>query len=104
MQIYIHRGRSKAKDCDCGGNVRDADIAGIVSQIKRLELDNSAFDALIQRLRGDGSIKQQDWQQIASSYIGFSLAASTPKAKSIQRIVNTQALNARQNARMPTQA
>lgn len=194
MQIFIHRGKSKARDCGCGGNDADplerlnyksagarkgdpaeaiaaiekrfargemtrsemeqerrilaevakrqeqlekqqaeerrrreeqqksgvplerlgyksagmrrgdsADPASIASELKRLELNNSAFDAMIARLRSDSSIGQPEWHQIASQFIGWSPAKSTPKAKLLQLITNAQALNARQSARMPRQ-
>lgn len=99
MQIFIHRGKSKARDCECGGNVRDADIAGIVSELKRLESDNSGFDALIARIRSDSSIKQAEMNQIGSGYLGRDIPKSTSKGDILQRIINRQMVAARTEAR-----
>lgn len=168
MQIFIHRGKSKARDCGCGGKTadgpreelealenemreteekytegnitkekwdefrrryvaerhrltvamrepstgrigyasagarragRDADISGIVSELKRLELDNSGFDALIARIRNDPSIKQPEMWAIAAQYMGYELAKSKPKSYILQQIINRQMVIARQEAR-----
>lgn len=78
---------------------RDADISGIVNDLKRLELDNSAFDALIGRIQSDPSIKQPEMHQICTGYLGYELAKSKPKNYLLQQIINKQMIVARQTAR-----
>lgn len=78
---------------------RDADIAGIVSELKRLELDNAGFDAVIARVRSDSSIKQAEMHQIAVAYLGYDLAKSTPKGNLLKKITNKQMVTIRQHHR-----
>lgn len=86
MRIFIHR-------------TRDADWQSYANDLKRLELDNSAFDAVISRLRSDSSIKQPEMHQIATEYLGYGLAKSKSKSELLQKIVQTQMVTARQTAR-----
>lgn len=64
--------------------------------------DNAGFDALIETLRTDRSIHQPELREIAIQFLGYEVARSNSRQALLQRIVDRQALNARQVARMGT--
>lgn len=74
MRIFIHR------------STRDS----LADDLKRAETNNSAFDAIIARIRSDSSIKPPEMNRIASEYLGRSFPASTSKTELIRKIVQRQ--------------
>jgi hypothetical protein len=70
------------------------------NELKRVEDDNTAFDALIAKLRADRTVRQRDMRDIAVAYLGWEMAKSRPRTKALQQIIDWQALGARQKARM----
>jgi hypothetical protein len=62
--------------------------------------DNKRFDDVVERLRKDKTIREQEMREIATSFLGFEPAKSKGRTKLLTEIVNWQALDARQKARI----
>jgi hypothetical protein len=75
------------------------DIVRMYSEeLARLENDNEGFDILIAQIRSDRKVRKQEIQEIATRFFGYRVTAA-PKNKLVQKIVDLQAKNARQEAR-----
>jgi hypothetical protein len=67
-------------------------------ELARLEHDNNAFDHLIARIKSDRNVRKQEMQEIACRFFGYRVTPAS-KEKLLQKIVDLQAKDARQQAR-----
>ena len=70
------------------------------TSLKALAGNNEEFDALIQTLAADKTVKTADMRAIAKEVLGYEIKKSKGRAAALKVIVDDQALNARQTARM----
>jgi hypothetical protein len=69
-----------------------------VSKLFKHNDNNNEFDSVIADIRADKSIKIDDMHAIANEFLGYTTPKGT-KAKLLQKIIDRQALDARQEAR-----
>lgn len=98
-----------------GGNLRDvAKQTGLkitresahvprALELRMASSDNASFDASIARLRADKSVGTKEMRAVASEFVGRNISSSNNRERALQKIIDNQALNARQRARMPYQ-
>lgn len=93
---------NSAEARDESGRWTAGGVAGLIFNLKALELNSQAFDELMARLKVM-KISQEDMHKIATGYLGFQMAKSTPKPKLIQFMIDHQVRNARFHVRAPFQ-
>jgi hypothetical protein len=69
-------------------------------QLTKTQRDNSAFDKVVEKLKGDRSVTQVQMRALAEHLLGFELKKGKGRGDLLKDIVNWQALNARQDARI----
>jgi hypothetical protein len=82
--------------------LRDDVVSKYLDVLRRTSRDNAAFDNALLALKADKQVRTQEMREIASQFLGYSLAAKKARGAALQAIGNHQALDARQEARSRT--
>lgn len=77
-------------------------VRAYADELATFENDNNAFDQLIARVKSDRNVRKQEMHELANRFLGYRVKSST-KEKLLDKIVDMQAKNARQEARTKTQ-
>jgi hypothetical protein len=70
------------------------------NQLTKHNGDNAAFDKVIEKLKADRSVTQVQMRALATHFLGFEPAKGKGRGDLLKEIVNWQALDARQRARI----
>ena len=75
-------------------------VQSYLEALRGSQADNAEFDRNISLLRADNRIRKEEMREIAKQYLGFEIAKKKGREPALKEIINFQALNARQNARI----